>query len=138
MPKPIIALAVTALLIVPAGCGSSAHRRAHAVLDRAEAAIVEIHALYEEAYSNLAQELEGWPESCPATDLPDVLTLLRQQRHVTSAINAAEASYYRCLREINAPDWKRWPPRSSTRSSSKLRPTKRSGTTSTYCPAPGP
>ena len=30
--------------------------------------------------------------------------MLRQQRHVTSAINAAEASYYRCLREINAPD----------------------------------
>ena len=103
MPRPIVALAVTALLAA-AGCGSSAHRRGNAVLDRAESAIVEIHALYDEAHTNLVRAHEAWPESCPNTDLPNVLTLFSQQRHATGAINAAEGWYYRCLRQINGLD----------------------------------
>ena len=104
MPKPLVALSVTALLIAVAGCGSSSHRHAHAVLDRAEAAFTEIHALYAEAHTELVREREAWPERCPIPDLPSVLGLPREQRHAMGAINRAEARYYRCLGQINVPD----------------------------------
>ncbi len=56
MLKRITILALGVFLVGTAACGSSSYRRAYAVLDRAEAAIVEIHALYDQANVNLAKK----------------------------------------------------------------------------------
>ena len=101
MLKRLIVLAASVLLMGAVGCGSSSHRRAYAVLDRAEAAISEIHALHDEANDHLVEQHGGRPESCPATGWsPEVFLGFGIPQETRDAMNAAETRLRVCRREL--------------------------------------
>ena len=165
MLKRLIVLVASVLLVGAVGCGSSSHRRAYAVLDRAEAAVAEIHALHDEANGNLVEQHQERPESCPETGWsPEVFLGFGIPRETRNAMSEAENRLRVCrgssLRSTassarakppstgttstdsperssgSAPSWKLRPRMSSTKSSSEPRPTRPSGSTSTRFRAP--
>ena len=101
MAKRLIVLAASVLLVGAVGCGSSSHRRADAVLDRAEAAIAEIHALHDEANDTLVEQHEGRPERCPETGWsPEVFLGFGIPRETRDAMSEAENRLRVCRGEL--------------------------------------
>ena len=101
MLKRITVLTIGALLVGIVGCGSSSHRRAYAVLDRAEAAIAEIHALHDEANDSLVEQHGGRPERCPETGWsPEIFLGFGIPRETRDAMSEAETRLRVCRGEL--------------------------------------